>query len=603
MTHKKANRIKISFFRPKIVYNYPNLKVATDRDEFMTIRSKILLMVICNAVLLVAIVSASTWAFRHQTRELADVEVASVRPMVSVVDLVTTIKDVEIHVVQVQQFLTDVSATRDPEAFTEAKEHAEAFQVDSQKAIALAAALNLPQVTQKLEKVRAGFPAYYDLGQQMADAYIRDGVEGGNQFMRKFDGTAEAMSTDVASLVEVTQAAVTQMTVQLTGTFAELEEEGHQILTVFLMVGAVALLGCGGLAIGFLVWVSRPLNRIESAMRRLADGDIDTPLPLHGKRDEIGAMILALTVFRSAEQDRRSLAAQRAQQDAMAAADRKVLRETLAQKFQNTVGTLIRQQAQAAQALRISAQSMATASKQTVDQAIVMAALADDTADNVKTIAAATEELAASVGEIGHQVERATDINTRARNQTETADAEVRQLTDAAAQIGDVVSLIQSIAGQTNLLALNATIEAARAGDAGKGFAVVASEVKNLANQTAGATQDIIARISDMRASVEASAEALKQVSGTVGDSHAISGSISSAVTQQGMTAQEIARHAQEAFQRTATVSATVDDIHQVATKTGDAANDVLAASTALAEQSTLLDREVEGFVQTVLAV
>ena len=176
-------------------------------------------------------------------------------------------------------------------------------------------------------------------------------------------------------------------------------------------------------------------------------------------------------------------------------------------------------------------------------------------------------------------------------------------MTDAAAQIGDVVSLIQSIAGQTNLLALNATIEAARAGDAGKGFAVVASEVKNLANQTAGATQDIIARISDMRASVEASAEALKQVSGTVGDSHAISGSISSAVTQQGMSAQEIARHAQEAFQRTSTVSATVDDIHQVATKTGDAANDVLAASTALAEQSTRLDREVEGFVQTVLAV
>lgn len=569
----------------------------------MTVRSKILIMVICNAVLLVAIVSASIWTFRHQTRELAEVEVASVRPMVSVVELATTIKDVEIHVVQVQQFLTDVSATRDPEAFAEAKEHAEAFQVDSQKALALARALNLPQVTQKLEKVRAGFPAYYDLGKQMADAYIRDGVEGGNQFMRKFDGTAEAMSTNVASLVEVTQAAVAQMTAQLTGTFAELEEEGHRILTVFLMIGSVALLGCVGLALGFLVWVSRPLNRIEAAMRRLAGGDIDTPLPQHGKRDEIGAMIAALTVFRSAEQDRRSLTAQRAQQDATAAADRKALRETLAQKFQNTVGTLIRQQAQAAEALRVSAQTMATASRQTVDQAIVMAALADDTADNVKTIAAATEELAASVGEIGTQVARSTDINTRARSQTETADAEVRQLTDAAAQIGDVVSLIQSIAGQTNLLALNATIEAARAGEAGKGFAVVASEVKNLANQTAGATQDIIARISDMRASVEASAEALNQVSGTVGDSHVISASISSAVTQQGMSAQEIARHAQQAFQRTATVSATVDDIHQVAVKTGDAANDVLTASTALAQQSARLDQEVDGFVQTVLAV
>jgi methyl-accepting chemotaxis protein len=569
----------------------------------MKIRNKFLAMVAANALMVFSIISASVWMLQYQTKELYRVNQINVEPVPNIMLLIEVIKIIENNILTHSLHFHDISARRDPEAFELAKENAQEFEKNMRKAIAIAGQLDFPRIVSSLDTVNVAFPAYDDLGRQMANAYLAEGTEGGNRFMLKFDGVAENLSGEVAKLTKSVHDVAEQSTQRLSTDILYLIAEGDRLQTLVLVAGFLALAGSFALALGFLAWVTRPLTRVELAMHRLAGGDLDTPLPQHHKRDEVGTMVEALGIFRKAEQERRALTQAQQEKEAAAAEERKTLRETLAQKFQNTVGTLIRQQAQAAQALRISAQTMATASKQTVDQAIVMAALADDTADNVKTIAAATEELAASVGEIGHQVDRATDINTRARNQTETADAEVRQLTDAAAQIGDVVSLIQSIAGQTNLLALNATIEAARAGDAGKGFAVVASEVKNLANQTAGATQDIIARISDMRASVEASAEALKQVSGTVGDSHAISGSISSAVTQQGMTAQEIARHAQEAFQRTATVSATVDDIHQVATKTGDAANDVLAASTALAEQSTRLDREVEGFVQTVLAV
>jgi methyl-accepting chemotaxis protein len=569
----------------------------------MKIRNKVLAMVAANALMVFSIVSASVWMLQYQTKELYRVNQMNVEPVPNIMFLVEVIKIIENNILTHSLHFHDISARRDPEAFELAKENTQEFEKNMRKAIAIAGQLDFPRIVSSLDTVNAAFPAYDDLGKQMANAYLTEGTEGGNRFMLKFDGVAENLSGEVAKLTKSVHDVAEQSTQRLSTDILYLIAEGDRLQTLVLVAGLLALAGSFALALGFLAWVTRPLTRVELAMHQLARGDLDTPLPQHHKRDEVGTMVEALGIFRKAEQERRALTQAQQEQEIAAAADRKILRETLVQKFQNTVGTLIRQQTQAAQALRISAQTMATASKQTVDQTIVMAALADDTADNVKTIAAATEELAASVGEIGHQVDRATDINTRARNQTETADAEVRQLTDAAAQIGDVVSLIQSIAGQTNLLALNATIEAARAGDAGKGFAVVASEVKNLANQTAGATQDIIARISDMRASVEASAEALNQVSGTVGDSHAISGSIASAVTQQGMTAQEIARHAQEAFQRTATVSATVDDIHQVATKTGDAANDVLAASTALAEQSTRLDREVEGFVQTVLAV
>ncbi|GFZ98417.1 hypothetical protein GCM10011497_31200 [Elstera cyanobacteriorum] len=569
----------------------------------MTIRAKILAMVVANATLIVLMVGGAFWTLRHQSGELTRANRETVQPMPDIVALADTIKSIEVNIVEVQQFLTDVSATRDPDAFEDAEQNAKGFEENSRKALALAKQLNLTELIAPLQAIQGAFPAFYDLGKQMAQAYLDEGTEGGNRFMRKFDGVALKMAERMAALADVTHGAVETSTQRLTGDMQDLVEEGDRLLSLVLIAGLLAVAGSLALAVGFLAWVTRPLTRVEQAMHRLAGGDLETPLPQHRHRDEVGTMINALEVFRTAEQDRRALTQAQADQDAAAAVERKTLRETLAAQFQSTIGTLIRQQAEAAEALRASSQAMAVASKQTVQQAATVATLADDTADNVKTIAAATEELAASVGEIGAQVGRSTDIHERARAQSEKADTEVWQLTHAAQQIGDVVNLIQSIAGQTNLLALNATIEAARAGEAGKGFAVVASEVKSLANQTSGATQDIIARIGDIQASVEASAGALKLVSDTVGSSHEIATSISSAVTQQGMSAQEIARHVQEAFQRTASVSSTVVEIRQAASKTGDAATDVLSAANSLAEQAKRLDHEVEGFVKTVLAV
>lgn len=569
----------------------------------MTIRAKILAMVVANAALIVLMVGGAFWTLRHQSGELIRANRETVQPMPDIVALADTIKSIEVNIVEVQQFLTDVSATRDPDAFEEAEQNAKGFEENSLKALALAKQLNLPELVPPLDAIRSSFPGFYDLGKQMAQAYLDEGTEGGNRFMRKFDGVALKMAERMAALADVTHGAVETSTQRLTGEMHDLVEDGDQLLSLVLIAGVLTVAGSLALALGFLAWVTRPLTRVEQAMHRLAGGDLDTPLPQHGKRDEVGTMIDALAIFRTAEQERRALTLAQKEQEAAAAVERKALRENLAAQFQSTIGTLIRQQVQSAEALRASSQMMAAASKQTVQQAATVATLADDTADNVKTIAAATEELAASVGEIGAQVGRSTDIHERARTQTEKADTEVWQLTHAAQQIGEVVNLIQSIAGQTNLLALNATIEAARAGEAGKGFAVVASEVKNLANQTSGATQDIIARIGDIQTSVEASAGALKLVSETVGSSHEIATSISSAVTQQGMSAQEIARHVQEAFQRTASVSNTVVEIRQAAGKTGDAATDVLTASHTLAEQAKRLDQEVEGFVKTVLAV
>jgi methyl-accepting chemotaxis protein len=207
-----------------------------------------------------------------------------------------------------------------------------------------------------------------------------------------------------------------------------------------------------------------------------------------------------------------------------------------------------------------------------------------------------------SVSEISRQVQESSKIAGEAVIQTEKTDARITELSGAAGRIGDVVKLITAIAEQTNLLALNATIEAARAGEAGRGFAVVASEVKQLATQTAKATEEIGTQITSMQAATRESVTAIKEISGTIGRMSEIAGIIAAAVEEQGAATQEIARNVQQAARGTAQVATNITDVSRGAGETGMASSDVLASAQALSRESGVLKSEVEKFVQTVRA-
>ena len=231
-----------------------------------------------------------------------------------------------------------------------------------------------------------------------------------------------------------------------------------------------------------------------------------------------------------------------------------------------------------------------------------MASASGEASANVQSVASATEELSSSVTEIGRQVQELARMATDAVGQARVTNDRVSQLSKAASRIGDVVELINTIAGQTNLLALNATIEAARAGDAGRGFAVVASEVKALAEQTAKATGEISQQITGIQGATQELVNAIKEISGTIERLAEISSAIAAAVEEQGAATQEISRNVQQAARGTQQVSSNISDVQRGAGETGAASSQVLSAAQSLSGDSHRLKLEVGRFLDSVRA-
>jgi len=225
----------------------------------------------------------------------------------------------------------------------------------------------------------------------------------------------------------------------------------------------------------------------------------------------------------------------------------------------------------------------------------------DNASQNVQTVAAAAEELSGSISEISRQVQESSNMSENAVKEAERTNDTVKTLSEASSRIGDVVNLINDIAGQTNLLALNATIEAARAGEAGKGFAVVASEVKNLANQTASATEEITNQISEMQNSTSDAVKAIGGIRETIDGMHEIASSISASVTQQGAATQEIAQNITRAAQDTQEVSSNISSVTETAQAVEKGASTVLQSAQSLVNESQSMSGEIEGFIETVI--
>jgi len=383
---------------------------------------------------------------------------------------------------------------------------------------------------------------------------------------------------------------------------AQAHQEISWATLIMLGLGAATLIGSV-----LFVWlyvgrsILRRIRALQSSMKVLSSGDLDSEIYRSGQSDEIAEMSESLHVFRESMISARALSADQ-DKDNIVKAERASRMEARIAEFESTVRGALDSLAMSANSMQATAQSMSATADQSSALVSAVASAAEETSVNVQTVSSGTEELSSSIAEIGRQVVTSAEIARKAVDEAGTTDATMQGLADNAARISVVVDLIQTIASQTNLLALNATIEAARAGDAGRGFAVVASEVKSLANQTAKATDEIRQQIVNMQTVTNSAVGAIRNISTTITEINEVTGAIAAAVEEQGAATREIARNIQHAAGGTSEVSSNIVGVSNASQEAGAAAGEVLSASDALRREADVLRAEIDAFLSNIRA-
>ena len=444
-----------------------------------------------------------------------------------------------------------------------------------------------------LAEVAAPLETYLTDAQEIVDLAFRDATAATANypaFLGTFSTLEDAMSgisDSIGQSVDEAQASAAATT---------------ELVDLVLIVTGLVTVGLIGLtSFAMIRAIVRPVVSMTSAMERLASGDKTTEIPATERRDEIGQMAKTVLVFKESMIKADRLAAQEAEAQKTREVRAKAI-EKLTGDFDNDVTQVLKTVSSSATEMQATAASMTATAEESSRQSTAVAAASEEASTNVQTVAAAAEELSASVNEITRQVAQSAEIAGQAVTDAEHTNQQIQGLAEAAQKIGEVVSLITDIASQTNLLALNATIEAARAGEAGKGFAVVASEVKNLANETAKATEEITGQITGIQNATREAVTAIRSIGQTIGQINEIATTIASAVEEQGAATQEIARNVQQAAQGTNEVSSNISGVTQAAASTGAAAEQVLATAGELSKQSETLRGRVETFLAAVKA-
>jgi methyl-accepting chemotaxis protein len=373
------------------------------------------------------------------------------------------------------------------------------------------------------------------------------------------------------------------------------------VRTAALVISVLLLLSIG-IAWAVARSVVKPLSRLKMRMAALSTGELDSPVVDVDRRDEIGEMARTVEVFKGAMIETDRLRDEQTELEQRQLQQRKIDMHRLADDFEGAVGEIIETVSSASSELESSALTLTATAERAEDLTTKVAAASEEASTNVQSVASATEQLTASVNEISHQVQESARMANDAVTQARKTNGRIGELSKAAARIGDVVELINTIAGQTNLLALNATIEAARAGEAGRGFAVVASEVKALAEQTAKATGEIGQQITGIQAATQESVNDIREISGTIEKLSEISSTIAAAVEEQGAATQEISRNVQQVAHGTMQVSSNITDVQRGASETGSASSQVLSAAQSLSGDSNRLKLEVGKFLSSVRA-
>ena len=418
---------------------------------------------------------------------------------------------------------------------------------------------------------------------------------------------ATRLKAECIPLMESAEHAHTKLVDDLVANSAKIsdgltEEADSAVRMLWISAGVGLLVGlAAALWIG-IKGLSGPIGQLKTVMEAFARNDLKADVPGVERRDELGEMARTVEVFKKNGLEVERMKADQQATELRTAQQRKADMIKLADTFESAVGEIIETVSSASTELEASASTLTATAQRAQELTTMVAAASEEASTNVQSVASATEEMTSSVNEISRQVQDSSRMAGDAVDQARKTNDRVGELSKAAARIGDVVELINTIAGQTNLLALNATIEAARAGEAGRGFAVVASEVKALAEQTAKATGEIGQQIAGIQAATQESVNAIKEISGTIEKLSEISSTIAAAVEEQGAATHEISRNVQQAAQGTQQVSAHITDVQRGASETGSASSQVLSAAQSLSSDSNRLKLEVGKFLNTVRA-
>ncbi|CAO3413050.1 methyl-accepting chemotaxis protein [Azospirillum doebereinerae] len=370
----------------------------------------------------------------------------------------------------------------------------------------------------------------------------------------------------------------------------------------FSIVAAAALAITVGVALFIGLNIARPIVRLTGAMERLAHGKLDLDIPAAERGDEIGQMARTVQVFKENAIRVQELSHE---QDAMRTRneqERRAAMASLANDLEASVKGMMGELVRSAGSVRDEASSMLENARQTSHHSDSVAHSVQEATSEVESVAAGAEQLRASIDEITRSITQSAQLARGAVDEAGRTDGIVQGLSEASRKIEEVVGLIQSIAGQTNLLALNATIEAARAGEAGKGFAVVAQEVKNLANQTAKATEEIGTEIAAVQGATHAAVNAIRAIVGTIRQVDESLGTVAAAVEEQDAATRDISERSQRAATDTMAVMQEMRLVQQAAETTGHSAGAVQNTTEELSRSFNRLDHEIEAFITRITA-